>query len=125
MITLRENLYINTFLGKEGRGIWCKDCFGYMVCIRRKGKYNLEFKNEEKAKSFLEKIFVDGKDSVLINGNIITINKIDNEQDASIGCVNEEFANKLVKNLRKQWILIRKNLKKDKIADIENTGLKF
>ena len=125
MITLRENLYINTFLEKEGRGIWSKYCFGYMVYIRRKGKYNLEFKNEEKAKSFLEKIFVDGKDSVLINGNIITINKIDNEQDASIGCVNEEFANKLVKNLRKQWILIRKNLKKDKIADIENTGLKF
>ncbi len=138
MFTPREMLYINTFLEKEGRGIWYHWFIdGYKVEIERPGRYVIEFGNQHQAIEFYKRITVGQNVGTSMKDGVIVINKESGNGCITIDCgKNDEFANKLTKHLRKQWVLIRRQeLKQQAInhktashikkQEIENTGIKF
>ena len=137
MFTPREMLYINTFLEKEGRGIWYRWYWGcYELHVERAGKYVIEFDNQHLAIEFCKRI-VAGQNVASIKDGVITIDVRNNNSHIKIKCgQNEELASKLTKHLRKQWVLIRRQQLKQKAnqqkietrttkQEIEDIGIKF
>ncbi len=123
MINPREFLYINTFLDKEERGIWTSYFYkGYEVAIKRRGKYILDFQDEQKLTTFIENIV--GKEDVelVINQNKLTIYKKDSNKVICIKCASKVLADELTKKFREQWVQRRKHLKKEVFKE---AGLKF
>ena len=138
MFTPRENLYINTFLEKEGRGIWYRWFVdGCEVYVNRRGRYILEFGGQHQAIEFYQRIIAGENVGVSMKDGVIVVDIRDNKSRITINCgTNEELATKITKHLRKQWVMIRRQeLKQQAIQqkisqqtkkqEIEDIGIKF
>lgn len=130
MITPREQLYINTFLEKRGRGIWFEFCNGYNVYIKNSGNYVLKFDSIAQSIDFEERISMEGHDGLSLDNQTIKISKNDRAHIVVIDCGRSlNLAKKLTKHLRRQWVHIRRNeineRKKLDEQEIKDIGLKF
>lgn len=138
MFTPKELLYINTLLNCEERGIWVRnDCQDIEVNIKKRGKYVLEFENQAKAIAFEQRILNSDKIGMSMANGVILINKNEDCTTITIRCgQNKEFANRLTKYLRKQYVLNVRQILKERASqekpstsalkqEIEDMGLKF
>ena len=138
MFTPKELLYINTLLNSEQRGIWVRnDCQDIEVNIKKRGKYVLEFENQQKAIAFEQRIITGDNIGMSMANGIIVINKKENDTTIIIKCGrNRELANRLTKYLRKQYVLnvrqtVKERANQEKLSpvalkqEIEDIGLKF
>lgn len=138
MFAPKENLYINTLLNNDRRGIWTGWFIdGYKVYVERMGRYVIEFETHKQAIDFNQRITASQNVGTSMKDGVIVMDIRDNNAYITIDCgKNEELAIKLTKHLRKQWVLIRRQQLKQqaieqqtdkqiKKQEIEDMGIKF
>ena len=117
---IKDMRYVNTDLNNEDKGIFyiCDEHQNFWAWIDRDAKYSIEFKTDENAMQFIDRISINGISKLLHRQkqNLLIIDKKGGNQEwIIIDCGNNEtLAKELVKRFRRQYVSYHKQLNNNK-----------